>query len=368
MSAAFDTINRKELLNILSDIVDEDGLRIVRFLLSNTVINMKMNGATQHHSFTANTGTPQGDGLSPVLFIVYLEKALRDVRLQPDHVLLPSEVAYADDVDFVTLKEHRDVDDIQTKLRPHQLNVNTDKTEYTRIERQTNRDDESWRSVKKVGSLLGDGKDVERRKTLSTIALSKLNTVWFRHDKIKLEIRIKLYKSLVKSILLYNCGTWGLTKDQEEKLDAHHRRQLRKILGIKYPTKISNAKLYEICKESPISTTIMRARWRLFGHILRRDRDIPAFKAMQFYFNKSPTDKNFRGRERTTLPTTLARDLDRMFVGDHTYCKHLKLRNAQDLEDLRNEAQDRNKWILLTKRILKAAQAEVAVVTSAEEH
>lgn len=112
----------------------------------------------------------------------------------------------------------------------------------------------------------------------------------------------------------------------------------------------------------------MRARWRLFGHILRRDRDIPAFKAMQFYFNKSPTDKNFRGRERTTLPTTLARDLDRMFVGDHTYCKHLKLRNAQDLEDLRNEAQDRNKWILLTKRILKAAQAEVAVVTSAEEH
>ena len=42
---------------------------------------------------SANTGTPQGDGLSLVLFIVYLENALRDVRLQPEHVFLPPEVA-----------------------------------------------------------------------------------------------------------------------------------------------------------------------------------------------------------------------------------------------------------------------------------
>ena len=69
------------------------------------------------------------------------------------------------------MKEYRDVDDIQAKPQPHQLNVNTDKTEYTGIERQSTRDDESWRSIKKVGSLLGDDRDVERRKTLSTIAL-----------------------------------------------------------------------------------------------------------------------------------------------------------------------------------------------------
>eukprot|EP00117_Sycon_ciliatum_P038405 scpid60702/ scgid28546/ len=52
-------------------------------------------------------GIPQGDGLSPVLFTVYLEAALRDLRsvLPPrpaadEH--LPAETAYADDVDFIS--------------------------------------------------------------------------------------------------------------------------------------------------------------------------------------------------------------------------------------------------------------------------
>lgn len=149
MSAAFDTINRQELLDVLRNIVDEDDLRMIRFLLSNTAINMTVNGASEKHCFNANTGTPQGDGLSPVLFIIYLENALRDVRVNPEHKLLPPEVAYADDVDFISLTEYRDVNNIQNKLAPHQLNVNIDKTEYTAVERKPNKSEETWRKTKK---------------------------------------------------------------------------------------------------------------------------------------------------------------------------------------------------------------------------
>ena len=152
MSAAFDTINRTDLLDILSDSValEEDEIRLIRFLLSNTKINMKVSAATETYSFTANTGTPQGDGLSPVLFIIYLENALKNIRLQPEHELLPNEVAYADDVDFVSMTEHRNVTEIQDKLKPHQLNVNTDKTEYTIIQRLTdNKLEKQWRTTKK---------------------------------------------------------------------------------------------------------------------------------------------------------------------------------------------------------------------------
>ena len=130
----------------------------------------------------------------------------------------------------------------------------------------------------------------------------------FRQDKIKLEIRLN--KSLNKST-------------QEENLDTYQQKQLRKVLGMKYSTRLSNAKLYEKCTEMQISITVMKPRWRLFSHILRRDKDIPDEKAIQFYFDKSPTDTNFRGREHITLPAILARDLDRLSVGDHTYCKHL---------------------------------------------
>ncbi|GFN75339.1 very-long-chain enoyl-coa reductase [Plakobranchus ocellatus] len=76
MSAAFDTINRTKLLEILRDIIDEDELRIIRFLLSETTIDVKINGANDLMPFTTNIGTPQGDSLSPVLFIVILNTPL----------------------------------------------------------------------------------------------------------------------------------------------------------------------------------------------------------------------------------------------------------------------------------------------------
>ena len=47
MTAAFDKIDINQLLNIIATIVNEDELRILRFLLSNTKINTRINGATK---------------------------------------------------------------------------------------------------------------------------------------------------------------------------------------------------------------------------------------------------------------------------------------------------------------------------------
>ena len=77
--------------------------------------------------------------MSLVLFIVYLENASQNVRRQPEHDFLP-EVAYVHDVDFIRMTEYRDVDGMQAKFQSHELNVNTDKTKYTGIERQSTRD------------------------------------------------------------------------------------------------------------------------------------------------------------------------------------------------------------------------------------
>ncbi|GFS24877.1 retrovirus-related Pol polyprotein LINE-1 [Elysia marginata] len=61
-STAFDTIDREVLLKIL----EEDELRLIPFLLSNTQINTRINKADIQVPFTSNVGTPQGDGLSPL--------------------------------------------------------------------------------------------------------------------------------------------------------------------------------------------------------------------------------------------------------------------------------------------------------------
>ena len=80
--------------------------------------------------FLSNIGTPQGVSLSPVLFILYLEAALKEVRDLPDHHQedhLPSEIAYADDVDFVSLIKHKDIKAVQEILKKYNLLVNEEK-------------------------------------------------------------------------------------------------------------------------------------------------------------------------------------------------------------------------------------------------
>ena len=80
ISAAFDTINRRHLLDIVKSIVDEDENRFIQFLLSGTVIDTRMNGTSTSKPSKSNVGTPQGDSLSPVLCTIYLEHALKEVR------------------------------------------------------------------------------------------------------------------------------------------------------------------------------------------------------------------------------------------------------------------------------------------------
>ena len=251
-------------------------------------------------------------------------KELKEVRTvigkhkSPLEEKIPREIANADDVDFVGL-EYIDIDAVQRTLHKYNLKVNIDKTEKTSL----SKNEDAWRSTKKVGSLMGDKEDVERRKQLSNAALYKLKNIWIGKGKINHNIKIKLYKALVKPILTYNCGTWALAQTELNKLDAFHRKQIRKLLNIYYPTKISNKTLYKKCNENPLSTHILESRWRLFGHILCRNEEIPANKAMQLYFHR--TEKRFRGRPTTTLPVIINKDLSQ--IQDN-----LSLKSTDDLK------------------------------------
>ena len=212
---------------------------------------------------------------------------------------IPEELIYADDADFITTKKSRKnkLSSIVTKsLLKHNLKVNDSKTEYTTLKRNS-KDKEEWRKVKKLGSLIGDAEDIMQRKQLSIVAMRKFESIWIRKNKIRPQIRLKLYKSIVKPVLLYNSSTWGLTKTDEDNLDSFHRRQLRSVLHIKFPTIIRNNELYESTGEIPLSLTVLQSRWRLFGNILRLNNDAPARKSIEYYFKPS-NQRKFRGRQR----------------------------------------------------------------------
>ena len=303
MTAAFDTIQRSKLMEILMNVFDEDELRMTNILLSNTTPEVKMQNVQQTYSFKTNVGAPQGDGLSGPPFELYFEDALRQLRTemlrinpakkqqiqenQHDHCYvsssnisytpyntskkqtecakigmnndhsyscnalkdiehdhgyfdestygIPEELLYADDADFNTLdakqkdKLNGCVADI---LNEYNLMVNNDKTEHVILQRGK-WNEEKWRNVLKLGSLLGDAEDIARRKQLTIAAMKKLETVWFsNYSKIGMERRIHLFEAIVITVLTYNSQCWGLRKKDIDELNTFHRRLLRRLCKI----------------------------------------------------------------------------------------------------------------------------------------
>ncbi|XP_065186192.1 uncharacterized protein LOC135817021 [Sycon ciliatum] len=257
---------------------------------------------------------------------------------------IPFELVYADDTDFISLSRQW-----LTELEPvidhtlgqWALRVNNTKTEWTELGRSVDRIDERWRTSRKLGSLLGDIEDVTRRRQLAEAAFRSMWSLWKRRGLIREPLRMRLYCAFIMPILLYNSGTWGLTVASERSLDAFHRRQLRSLLGITWPQKISNLALYARCGVEPVSDLIRNSRWSLFGHVLRLGKDTPARLSMEQYF-QAPEGR-YRGRPRVTLPIKLHTDLSQSNNGH--------LRSVEDLRRLERIAVDRPAWNALVKSV-----------------
>ena len=75
LSKAFDNVNRSKLIQILKNILNPDELHIITILLKDTSLQIRYDGKLGE-TFKSDVGVPQGDGLSPILFTLYLAKAL----------------------------------------------------------------------------------------------------------------------------------------------------------------------------------------------------------------------------------------------------------------------------------------------------
>ena len=377
MSSAFDTIYRDKIIDIAQEFMNNDELRILRVLLSNTSLEIKVKGATTT-PFQSNIGSPQGDSISGPLFTTYFEHQLKQLRYEienePIHVpdinqkwieqrnsTLPKEMIYADDCDFLT-EDERIKTAIEQKapvtLKKGNLLINDTKTEHTLLKREKEKKDEAWRNTKKLGSLLGDQEDIKNRKQLASGALSKMNKIWKNKKYVTLKKRLKLYDSLVKSILLYNSSTWGLTTQDEKRLNSFHRRQLRSVLGIKWPQKIRNKKIYEKTNTKPLSVEIAERRWKLLGHVLRMDKDTPARKAMKFFFEER-SNKKFRGQKRATIVRTINRDIKRT-INKHPDLKIKELTTEITLHNIGVKARNRKQWAAIVRKVVAVAYSETS--------
>ena len=324
MSSAFDTIKRSTILDLLADAgCSEDDIRLVRYLLSNTKLRIKIN-QTISGDFEVSIGAFQGDSLSGNLFTLYLAGALYYLRavvssLRPNPPiaasLLPLEWEYADDVDF-TDEDKETLEQIlpicKEILAEWNLFVNESKPEFTHFyladkseldaKGEPVKNNEPWRKSVSLGSRLCSKEDIKHRCILGNSAFQKYKKVWEKGTRISLQTRLKIYEAQVISVMMYNCNSWAAPKNILSKLDVCHRKHLRQIIGMTWPTGIiSNKALYQRCNTIPVTERMALSRWKMLGHILRSDNNSPAQLALYFAVDCNVNMKGRIGRHQTTL-------------------------------------------------------------------
>ena len=131
MSKAFDTINRKLLIEELSEVLQPDELHPAKILLC--VELAVQNGSTKGDFFKTDTGVPQGDCLSAIQFTYYLAKTLKNLeKLEIPDDQIDLDLEYTDDISEVTTSEDcfkETKEKLPKILTDRSLKVNISKTE-----------------------------------------------------------------------------------------------------------------------------------------------------------------------------------------------------------------------------------------------
>lgn len=113
-------------------------------------------------------------------------------------------------------------------------------------------------------------KEIKARIGIATSAMAILASVW-KSKTISFLVKVRLYKSLVLSTLLYGCESWTLTADTERRIQSFENKYYRRMLHISYrehrTTDYVRQQVTTRAEEQePLLSTVKRRKLTWYGH------------------------------------------------------------------------------------------------------
>ena len=111
----------------------------------------------------------------------------------------------------------------------------------------------------------------------------------------RLQTKLRLFNSNVRSILLYGSETWRTNKYTITKVQTCVKKCLRWIIGIRWFDKVTNVELWRRSQQEPVSD-IRRRKWQWIGYTLGK----PVTDITRHALSWNPAGKRKIGRARNT--------------------------------------------------------------------
>jgi sorting nexin-29 len=251
---AYDSVRREVMYNILIEFgIPMKFVRLIEMCLNETYTK-DLIGKHLSYSFPIQNGLEQEDALSPLLFCVALEYAIKKVqenqvglKLNGTHQLL----AYADDVNLLgdnidTI--NRNTETLIDASEVVGLEVNIEKTKYTLVTHDQNagqnqdikienRSFENGSLFKHMGMAVTNKNfiqdEIKRRLNSCTACYCLVQNLLPSHLLSK-NVMVTIFRTIIFPVVLYGCDTCSLTLGEVHQLKVFEKRVLRKIFGLQY--------------------------------------------------------------------------------------------------------------------------------------
>ena len=351
---AYDSIKRHKLIQVMEEFnIPRKLINLTSMTLRSTKCQVKVQGDLSD-PFNTKKGLRQGDGLACLLFNLALEWVIRKSGLDYRGTIYNRSIqllAYADDLDIIarstrTLKEA--FIKLQRTAKDIGLQINQEKTKYMEVNIKHGKTPffevneckfENVDQFKYLGTLITKDNNLHKELTHRIIMANRSYAGLKRQLKSHLlstKTKIKLYRTLIRPILIYGSECWSLTKKEEEDLRVFERKVLRRIYGPTYDkgawrVKYNN-ELYQLYGEPDIIKVVKAARLRWLGHLWRTEENYPCRKLT---FN-NPDGVRRRGRPPVRWLDSVESDL-----------------HSIGISAWRTKARDRNQW----RKVVKAVMA-----------
>ena len=217
----------------------------------------------------------------------------------------------------IGLKINCNKSEIMKKFLPVSTAISVDGVDLKEVEQFTH----LGCSIKNDGDIRGE---INIRIGKAGAAFRNMSKVWSNRT-ISLKTKIRLYDSIVTSILLYGSESWKGLKEIEERVRIFESGCLRRILNVRWYEHVSEIEIRCRSGQRSIIERIKENHWKWYGHVLR----MPESRLPKQTTQWNPGGSRRRGRPRDTWRRTMQREL--------------RMHNLRE-EDVPSLAEDRSAW------------------------